>query len=91
MDKAYESGPQIRKPVLYLYGRHDELVPREPTLDVARAIPGPVRFAHYDTGWHMLLRDRQRMRVWRDIDSWIAGHRRSLPSGEEVVDIAALR
>lgn len=28
MDKAYESGPLIRKPVLYLYGKKDELVPR---------------------------------------------------------------
>jgi alpha-beta hydrolase superfamily lysophospholipase len=89
MDKAYESGSRIRKPVLYLYGKKDELVPREPTLDVARGIPGPVRFADYDNGWHMLLRDRQRERVWRDIESWIASRRRSLPSGEEVVDIAA--
>ncbi|HSG34403.1 MAG TPA: alpha/beta hydrolase, partial [Sphingomonadaceae bacterium] len=91
MDKAYESGSKIRKPVLYLYGRKDELVPREPTLDVVRSIPGPVRFADYANGWHMLLRDRQRVRVWRDIDSWIRGHGRSLPSGEEVTDVAALR
>ena len=91
MDKAYEAAPQIRKPVLYLYGRRDELVPREPTLGVVRAIPGPVRFADYDDGWHMLLRDRQRMKVWRDIDSWIAGRGRSLPSGREVSDIAALQ
>ena len=91
MDKAYEAAPQIRKPVLYLYGRNDELVPREPTLDVVRAIPGPVRFADYDDGWHMLLRDRQRMKVWSDIDSWITGRGHSLPSGQEVSDTAALR
>lgn len=89
MDRAYESAPEIRKPVLYLYGARDELVPRGATIDVMRQLAGPTRFVEYADGWHMLLRDLQRQVVWRDIASWLTHPARALPSGEEAADIGA--
>ena len=87
MDEAHDAASAIRTPVLYLYGRNDELVPEDPTFEVARTLSAPMRFVHYRNGWHMLLRDRQRQRVWRDIAAWIGNRKAPLPSGEELVSL----
>lgn len=89
MDEAHDAAAGIDIPVLYLYGAKDELVPFEPTLDVARKIRKK-RFVYYDEGWHMLLRDKQRRKVWRDIAAWVSNRDGRLPSGEAVQDIASL-
>ena len=91
MDEAHDAANVIKTPVLYLYGQNDELVPEDPTFEVARALNSPTRFVHYKNGWHMLLRDKQRERVWQDIAAWIRNRKAPLPSGEELVslDIAA--
>ena len=46
-----------------------------------RASHVPVTAACYPDGWHMLLRDLQRERVWEDIAAWIAEPDGVLPSG----------
>ncbi len=84
MDEAYDDAARIKMPVLYLAGAHDEIVPAAPTRRTMRHIKAPKRLVIYAKGWHMLLHDRQREWVYRDILAWIGNHRVPLPSGEEV-------
>ncbi len=83
MDDAYKAAPELDTPVLYLYGKEDQIVPAKPTYQVMAAITSHKRLAVYEKGWHMLLRDKQRERVWRDILTWIRDRDAPLPSGEE--------
>jgi len=84
MDEAYDSSPKITKPVLYLYGANDQIVPGDPTFKTMKAIGAPKRVVYYKDGWHMLLRDKQAKRVWQDILVWIGNNAAELPSGEEI-------
>ncbi|MEQ9519085.1 MAG: alpha/beta hydrolase [Parvibaculum sp.] len=74
MDEAYLSVPRVTKPVLLLYGEKDEIVPPEPIDAVAKQFTSPLTYKTYPDGWHMLLRDKQRETVWRDIEAWIKDH-----------------
>ena len=47
-------------------------------------IAEPKRLVIYDKGWHMVLRDKQRKTVWRDMLAWLDNRHGPLPSGEEV-------
>ncbi len=84
MDEAYSAAPRIATPVLYLYGKNDQLVPAAPTARVMASVGGPHRIAYYEKGWHMLLHDKQRVAVYRDILAWIKNARGTLPSGAEL-------
>ncbi len=86
MDEAYDAAAKISKPVLYLYGANDQIVPRDPTFKTMRAIQSDKRVVYYKNGWHMLLRDRQAKRVWQDILVWIGDNKAPLPSGEEITE-----
>ena len=83
MDDAYDAASRLKSPILYLYGSKDQLVPAEPTYDVIGRIRAPKRVAIYKNGWHMLLRDKQRKVVWKDIAAWVKNRTAPLPSGEE--------
>jgi len=85
MDAAAEAGPHLRIPALVLYGVQDELVPKQPTLDMINALPKGIghRHAVYRTGWHLLLRDLKAKRVLDDIAAWIADRSAPLPSGAD--------
>lgn len=86
MDEAFDAASKISKPVLYLYGANDQIVPREPTFKTMKSIKSDKRVIFYKNGWHMLLRDRQAKRVWQDILVWIGDKKAQLPSGEEITD-----
>ncbi|MGI9484258.1 MAG: lysophospholipase [Hyphomicrobiales bacterium] len=86
MDKANDSAGRLKVPVLYLYGKNDQIVPSEPSMNVMGRIPQPKRLVIYKNGWHMLLRDKQRERVWKDILTWMDNQKVALPSGEEITD-----
>ncbi len=86
MDEAYDSAAKISKPVLYLYGVNDQIVPREPTFKTMKTIKADKRVVFYKKGWHMLLRDKQAKRVWQDILVWIEDNGAELPSGEEITE-----
>jgi alpha-beta hydrolase superfamily lysophospholipase len=72
MDEAYDLASSIKHPSLYLYGSKDEIVPPEPSKAVMAEMRGPQHKKRiYKNGWHMLLRDKQAPRVWRDILNWM--------------------
>jgi len=85
MDAAYAAAPHVRVPVLLLHGDKDQLIPRRPIEDVARALPsGLRRFAVYERGWHILYRDLQADVVHRDVIAWVANRAAPLPSGADM-------
>lgn len=72
MDKALASAASLDVPTLLLIGEKDEIVPLgamddfESRLEVEDATA-----IRYPEGYHMLLRDLQRERVFADIEGWI--------------------
>lgn len=94
MDAALASAPAVDSPMLLLYGALDEVVPPEPTFQFWRSLPPEdrprQRFALYQKGWHMLLRDLQAEVVIADIAAWTRNPSAPLPSGAENYAAAAL-
>jgi alpha-beta hydrolase superfamily lysophospholipase len=81
METAWASTGRLRVPTAYLYGANDEIIPPEPTIQAAARLPHGDRTALYRDGWHLLLRDRQAERVWKDVAAFVAEPRAPLPSG----------
>ncbi|MEZ5997002.1 MAG: alpha/beta fold hydrolase [Hyphomonadaceae bacterium] len=81
MEAASERAANLNGDVLFLYGAHDQIIPRRSAEAAARRLPPTARTALYENGWHWLLRDRQREVVYEDMLSFIAEPGRPLPSG----------
>ena len=71
MDRAVEAAPHVAAPTLMLWGEKDEVVHRPPVDAAFEAIPAEKRMIVYPEGWHLLFRDLQADRVWRDVADWI--------------------
>ena len=72
MEDARERGPELELPRLLLAGAKDEIVPPDSHQSFVDELPAQdCMNVVYDDGWHMLLRDDQRRKVWNDILSWI--------------------
>lgn len=95
MDQAMLSVPKIRPRTLVVYGLRDVMIPRQPMIALLERWPQDaaqnVRFGLYPDGYHMLLRDQQRVVVWKDIVSWMLSPDAVLPSGFERERPEALR
>lgn len=81
MDEALEQAEKLRLPTLVLYGRNDQVIPKEPMLRMLATMPTTTRRAFYEQGYHMLLRDLHREKPLIDIAVWISDHNRPLPYG----------
>jgi acylglycerol lipase len=85
MDAAYAAAPQVKVPVLLLYGEKDQIIPKAPIEAVARRLPeGLKRVAVYERGWHLLYRDLQAEVVHRDVVAWVTNRAAPLPSGADL-------
>lgn len=72
MDETRAAGPRVTLPTLVLEGRKDEVVPPETIGSFAdRLGADDCWHVTYEEGWHLLLRDLQRERVWKDIVAWM--------------------
>jgi len=95
MDQAILSVPKIRLRTLVLYGLRDVMIPRRPMVALLehwpQDAPQHFRFGLYPDGYHMLLRDLQRIVVWKDIVSWMLDPDATFPSGFERERQDALR
>ena len=78
-----------------IYGLRDVMIPRQPMIALFERWPQDAaqkfRFGLYPDGYHMLLRDLQRIVVWKDIVSWMLNPDATLPSGFERERHEALR
>ena len=73
MGEAYDATDEVGGRVLFLYGEKDEIIPVKAMKKAAGRLCGAVTVRVYPDGWHMLFRDLQRQRVWRDVADWING------------------
>ena len=86
MDEALAAVPRVAGPVLLLYGGHDEIVPKEPTLRAMTALGADnpaARLGFYPDGWHLLLRDLQAETALRDVVAFLQDPGAPLPSGAD--------
>jgi len=73
MDAARRAPEQLSDPppIFFLYGAHDQVIPKEPTRAVIAALGSKAETHRFPNGYHMLLRDLDAETVWTDIASWI--------------------
>lgn len=81
MDRAWRETGDLKAPTLYLYGAHDEIIPKRAAFAAAARLPAGDRTAYYSGGWHLLLRDLEAKRVWADVAAFIRDPAATLPSG----------
>lgn len=80
MEDASERAPNLQGDVLFLYGAHDQIIPRASALATARKLPHNVRTAYYANGYHWLLRDLQAPVVYQDILTYLDDPNAPFPS-----------
>ena len=82
MDEALEAAREINEPLLVLYGKKDEVIPKTPIIEMLSRLPENTLLNRetilYDDGYHMLTRDLQAKKVWADIFNWIELRNRQL-------------
>ncbi|HIJ96513.1 MAG TPA: alpha/beta hydrolase [Desulfuromonadales bacterium] len=83
MDEALSRAEKLHLPVLVQYGRHDQVIPQQPMLQMLAKQPATSRTAFYEHGYHMLLRDLQAEKPLADIAAWITDHSTRLPYGSD--------
>jgi len=73
MDEARHAPDHMGKapPILFLYGKNDQVIPAGPTEAVIAALGERAEVHRYDHGYHMLLRDLSAKIVWQDALTWI--------------------
>ena len=65
MSEARDRGPALAPRKLVLVGEHDEIVPTEAQQGFVASLPArDCTLITYPAGWHLLLRDLQREKVW---------------------------
>jgi alpha-beta hydrolase superfamily lysophospholipase len=69
-DRAAAAADMVYLPTLLLMGAKDQILPELPVRRVFARLPGPHREIEYPEGWHLLFRDLQAARVWRDVADW---------------------
>jgi acylglycerol lipase len=72
---------RIRTPTFYVYGRHDNLIPKAAAFHAAAALGPNGRTAYYPDGWHLLNRDLHADVVLGDVVSFIRDPTVPFPSG----------
>jgi acylglycerol lipase len=83
MDSALAAAPRFHGQALFLYGGHDELIPQKATAATWRALPPGEREAYYPAGYHLLMRDHERITPIEDTIAWILRPDAPLPSGAD--------
>jgi alpha-beta hydrolase superfamily lysophospholipase len=83
MDDALAAAPYFHQPALFLYGGHDQLIPDKATAATWRALPTEPARAFYPAGYHLMLRDHERITPIEDIIAWLRRTRAPLPSGAD--------
>ncbi|MEN9855548.1 MAG: hypothetical protein RLZZ157_674 [Pseudomonadota bacterium] len=82
MERAFQSAHLVPPQSLVLYGSNDKIVPRHAVEAMVARLPASVTTVEYPLGYHMLTRDLQAQRVWRDVLAFIEAPDAPLPSFE---------
>ena len=92
MQAARERIGRIAAPTLFLYGAHDDLIPKSAAFSAAarlRAAGG--RTAYYPDGYHLLLRDLHRRDVCDDVLAFMRDPGAPSPSGASAIPLRVER
>ena len=81
MAKGNKAVGQTPLPTFYLYGAHDQIIPKKAAVRAAARLKPTDRSAYYPNGWHLLLRDHAGPLVWQDVLAFIRDPAGPLPSG----------
>ena len=88
MDRAADDVGKAWLPTLYLYGAHDQIIPKKAAFKAASQLKPGARSAYYAKGWHLMMRDHQGPIVWKDILAFIRDPAAPLPSGAPKIPTA---
>ena len=88
MGKAADDVGKARLPTLYLYGAHDQIIPKSAAFRAAAQLKPTDHSAYYAKGWHLMMRDHQGPLVWKDILAFIRDPAAPLPSGAPKIPTA---
>jgi alpha-beta hydrolase superfamily lysophospholipase len=88
MDRAALAVGEADVPALYLYGAHDQIIPKAAAFKAAARLRPTDRSAYYASGWHLLTRDKEGPMVWKDILAFIREPQAPLPSGAPKIPTA---
>lgn len=80
MEAASDRAGALQGDIAFLYGAHDQIIPRASAIRAAQRLPPTARTALYANGWHMLLRDRQAEVVYEDILTFLRDPDAPFPS-----------
>jgi len=75
-------------PTLYLYGAHDQIIPKEAAFKAASHLKPEDRSVYYAHGYHLMMRDHEGPMVWKDILAFIRDPKAALPSGAPKIPTA---
>jgi alpha-beta hydrolase superfamily lysophospholipase len=81
MESAWRTIGEVKVPTVYMYGAHDQIIPKAAAFSAAHRLRAPGRTLYYERGWHLLLRDLQAETVWRDVEAFIRDPSAPPPSG----------
>ena len=85
MDAALSQAEKLQVPTLVQYGTNDQVIPREPVIQMLGKMSAVTRKVFYEHGYHLLLRDLQGEKPLADIVSWISDHDNLLPHGTDIL------
>jgi alpha-beta hydrolase superfamily lysophospholipase len=90
MGRAADDVGKTRLPTFYLYGAHDQIIPREAAFRAAGQLKPTDRSAYYANGWHLMMRDKQGPAVWKDVEAFIRDPQGPLPSDPPPIPTAPM-
>ena len=69
-DLAEAAAPKVKHPSLMLLGSKDQIVVNSAATATFERFAGERHVVEYPEGWHLVFRDLQAERVWRDVAVW---------------------
>jgi acylglycerol lipase len=90
MEKAFKSAHKAPPRTLVLYGSKDQIIPRPSVERTVARLPTTIQSVEYPEGYHMLTRDLQAQRVWRDIVAFIDNPNKLVPSRSEMPPLGSI-
>ncbi len=80
MELGYRSVGKTSVPTAFLYGAHDQIIPKNAAFPAAQNLKSTDISAYYPDGYHLLLVDHAAERVWGDIAAFLRSPTAPLPS-----------
>ena len=78
-------------PTFYLYGAHDQIIPKNAAFKAVKGLRPGDRSAYYAAGHHLLTRDKQRAVVIADVLAFIRDPEAPLPSAAPPIPGAGVK